>query len=162
VENAIFAGYLAAAKITLGDQGAGLSDYDARELDYRDAECYASADGRTGAAILSSRYNRGEVAELAAVFNYGDRGLGAEMARHVVKMHDDNIILLDCFDVGELPAMYAALGFVEIRREAWNAEFAPKGWNADRFGRPEVVYMMRPPGRRDGHGRVIMGRTIGE
>ena len=47
---------------------------------------------------------------------------------------------LDAFD-GYLTDLYRQYGFVETGRLKFNDEFAPAGWNIDRDGRPDVVFM---------------------
>jgi len=47
---------------------------------------------------------------------------------------------LDAF-AGYLTDLYRQYGFVETGRLKFNDEFAPAGWNFDRDGRPDVVFM---------------------
>ncbi len=45
-----------------------------------------------------------------------------------------------CFD-GFLPEYYKLFGFKETKRVKWDEQLAPKKWDYDRLGRPDVVYM---------------------
>ena len=47
---------------------------------------------------------------------------------------------LDCFD-GFLPELYSKFGFVPCARLKFNDEFAPEGWNFERDGRPNILFM---------------------
>jgi hypothetical protein len=47
---------------------------------------------------------------------------------------------LDAFDTG-LPRMYAALGFREVDRKPFEKKYAPKDWDYDKLGEPDVVFM---------------------
>jgi len=47
---------------------------------------------------------------------------------------------LDCMD-GYLVKLYKSLGFVEYDRIAFDPKYAPKNWNYEKFGRPDVVFL---------------------
>jgi len=47
---------------------------------------------------------------------------------------------LDCFD-GFLPELYAKFGFVPCARLKFNDEYAPEGWNFERDGKPNILFM---------------------
>lgn len=61
---------------------------------------------------------------------------------------------LDCFGgnpkkVGKLVEFYTELGFKEYDRWPWDDQYAPEGWDYEKFGRPDVVLMSlsgEPPG----------------
>lgn len=46
---------------------------------------------------------------------------------------------LDHFE-GKLSDIYQRNGFEEYDRWAWNDEYAPKAWDYDKYGRPDVVF----------------------
>ena len=53
---------------------------------------------------------------------------------------------LDCYGVSgkkvhDLPARYAQYGFVPVARMKWNDTFAPEGWDYDKHGRPDIIFM---------------------
>jgi hypothetical protein len=56
-------------------------------------------------------------------------------------------VTLDCFDP-YLPRLYNAYGFQAYDAWAFNDEYAPAGWDFEKFGRPDVVFM-RYEGSRD-------------
>ena len=33
------------------------------------------------------------------------------------------------------------MGFVEVKRDPWDAAYKPDDWNEEKFGTPDVVYM---------------------
>ena len=47
---------------------------------------------------------------------------------------------LDCFD-GFLPNMYAGHGMIPVSKVKFSREYAPEGWNFERDGEPDVVFM---------------------
>ena len=46
---------------------------------------------------------------------------------------------LDHFDT-HLSDIYSQEGFVEYQRDKWNDMYAPKGWNYEKYGKPDVIY----------------------
>ena len=47
---------------------------------------------------------------------------------------------LDCFN-GYLPGAYSLYGMKPVARLAFNRDYAPDGWNYERDGEPEVIFM---------------------
>ncbi len=47
---------------------------------------------------------------------------------------------LDCFN-GILPAMYANFGFEPVAKIRFNRDFAPIGWNYQRDGTSDIIFM---------------------
>lgn len=94
-----------------------------------------AADGRVGAAISPD----GDAQNLFN--NDGPPGMGSEMVGTVA---DKGAITLDCY-AGFLPELYEKYGFRETGRMEFNAEYAPEGWDFDRFGEPDVVFMAYQP-----------------
>jgi hypothetical protein len=106
----------------------GLSPYTAG--DYKDMRIGLSFDATTGYAVkpdgdLISVHSRvkgnGARAVIDAVVNAGASKL-------------------DCFDTG-LKEYYERFGFEETGRDQWNPEYAPKNWDYQKFGTPDIVYM---------------------
>ena len=54
---------------------------------------------------------------------------------------------LDCFaileggSIGGLAEMYSQYGFIPVVKDRFNKDFAPEGWNYERDGEPDVVFM---------------------
>ncbi len=69
--------------------------------------------------------------------NGGPRGAAREVIFDGIKAGGKT---LDAFD-GYLPKLYTQYGFVETGRLPFNDEYAPAGWNFERDGRPDVVFM---------------------
>jgi hypothetical protein len=74
---------------------------------------------------------------LQNVFNNGQKGGGRTAVIQSVK-HGGRT--LDCFE-DFLPDYYSQFGFVETGRMKFNREFAPKNWNYEQNGEPDVVFM---------------------
>lgn len=101
--------------------------------EYAKMRRYLSADGKSGFAIK-------EDGDLVSVFNGGDvKGAIKDIIPHFNAL---GATKLDAFDeAGRLPELYGRGGFKEVRREAWNPQYAPDGWTG---GEPDVVFMEHP------------------
>lgn len=76
--------------------------------------------------------------ELFNLFNNTPtKGLGEVMVRAAI---DLGAMKLFCFK-GFLKEYYECFGFRVVKRELWNPEFAPVGWNYEKYGKPDVVWM---------------------
>jgi hypothetical protein len=100
-----------------GDKGEFLSDY--TEDDYGKMTTYKVSGYNAGFAIKPD----GDIVSLYN--NSGSSGIGGELLKAAVK-HGGN--KMDHFD-GFLTGLYSKNGFVEVSREQWNDEYAPKGWS---------------------------------
>jgi len=108
--------------------------------DYRrlGAEVYMTRDGLAGYAITRDR-------DLISVFSLPGARRGAEVVADAIERGARS---LDCID-GKLPEFYNRFGFKEYDRIAWDDKYAPKDWDYDRFGRPDIVYMrLKPKSKR--------------
>ena len=127
------------AKTSLGDTGAAVYVYPAEDL--ANSKKFLSADGKSGFAIKND-------GDIVSVFNSSDRP-GASIAALQLAVQNGGT-KLDAFDIA-LPHIYALAGFKVVRREKWNQEFMPEGWNRKYFekqgfsGTPDVVYMEYDP-----------------
>ncbi len=109
--------------------------------DYRTMRLFATSDGNAGFAIKSD-------GDIVSVFNHNtgkERIANAMLALAV----QNGGTKLDCFDT-TLPHVYAINGFKVVKRDPWNEEYKPEGWNKERFarfnnGEPDVVYMEYDP-----------------
>lgn len=87
--------------------------------------------------------------DLQAVFNASDvRGMGRQALEEAI---DNGAVTLDAFDVPKeiagvnLPEFYGQYGFQETGRIQWDDAYAPDGWDYERYGRPDIVFMRRIP-----------------
>lgn len=102
--------------------------YSEQEYKKMGAKVYLSADKKSGYALTPD-------GDLISVFSLNHNGRPilesaiAEGAR-----------TLDCFD-GFLPDLYTQFGFKEYKRLTWSDEYAPKGWDYIKNGRPDIVFM---------------------
>ncbi len=78
--------------------------------------------------------NEGEIGNLVAL---EPRGIGADLLRCAIKLGGDHLM---CFD-GFLPTYYGRFGFIRSGRASWNDSFAPIGWDYEKHGRPDIIYM---------------------
>lgn len=108
-----------------------LSQISAEDLESH--RLYLSDDKKIGVALSPE-------GDIQNVFNNGGRSGGAK----ALLMHamDNGGVTLDCF-ANFLPGYYACFGFEETGRMKFNREYAPKGWDYDSMGEPDVVFMAR-------------------
>lgn len=79
--------------------------------------------------------------ELISVFSLPGARMGKHLVSHAVAQGAREV---NCYDVdGRLPRLYAGFGFVETSREPWNEALAPKGWDYERWGQPDYVWMKK-------------------
>ncbi|MCP4437127.1 MAG: hypothetical protein GY812_16715 [Actinomycetia bacterium] len=106
------------------------------EGDLAGRRAYLSDDGQVGFVLDAEN-------DLQNVFS-GRTGGGVEALFSAIEM---GAASLDCFD-GFLPGYYKSFGFVETERLTWDDQYAPAGWNYDKFRRPDVVMMRWEGGNR--------------
>lgn len=134
----------------------GLSDY--TKEDYTQMKVALTSDGKTGYAIKPN-------GELISVHNKGEKGAGKGA---VIDAIENGATKLDAYD-GKLVKYYKQFGFEEVRREKWNDQYAPKEWDYEKYGKPDVVYMELNPKKyaeyisresEAGHRRVDFERSF--
>ena len=99
--------------------------------DYTEYECYASETGLYGMAIAKD-------GDIVSVFKNPDsqeKGVADILIGFAKEKGGKK---LDCFD-GFLSKLYSKFGFKEKERLAWDDQYAPKNWNYERDGRPDVI-----------------------
>ena len=101
--------------------------------EYSNMKLYLSDDGKQGFAIKPD-------GDLVSVFVHSDNANRGEAHKLVELAKKQGATKLDCFDT-YLVNLYKKHGFVEVGRDKWNDEFAPKNWNKEKLGEPDVVYM---------------------
>jgi hypothetical protein len=79
--------------------------------------------------------------DMVSVFNNSGRAGAGEEA--IVLAIAEGAKTCDCI-AGHLDGYYPKFGFKEAWREKWNDDYAPKGWDYERFGRPDVVGFSYP------------------
>ncbi|EME18519.1 hypothetical protein G419_16590 [Rhodococcus triatomae BKS 15-14] len=107
------------------------------EHEYAAMRLLVTDDGKAGVALKDD--------EVVSVYAHRDCAYpraARAMLRHATELGGRR---LDCFDT-VLPDLYADAGFVPVARLRWNDDYAPDGWDYDRFGafnggRPDVVFM---------------------
>lgn len=99
---------------------------------------FTARNGRIGFALNRKK-------DLQNVFNNSKfRGGGDEAMISAIK---SGATTLDAFDP-YLPRYYKRFGFVVAGRVPFNDQYAPQGWNYEKFGRPDVVLMVYKGGSR--------------
>ncbi|OGE26187.1 hypothetical protein A2780_00035 [Candidatus Daviesbacteria bacterium RIFCSPHIGHO2_01_FULL_41_45] len=116
------------------DHGAFVHAYEKEE--YKKMKLFVVNAGAAGMAVKEG--------DIVSVFKNPDMALKDSIERI------NNTLLitgiknggerLDCFD-GFLPELYSKFGFVPCARLKFNDEFAPEGWNFERDGRPNILFM---------------------
>ena len=76
--------------------------------------------------------------DIQNVFNNGGPKGGA--AKAMVAAIEAGGNTLDCY-AGHLNAYYHQFGFEEDRRMKFDPQYAPEGWDFDKFGTPDIVFM---------------------
>jgi len=110
-----------------------------------------TADKKVGAAIDPQ-------GDLQNVFNNGGpKGAAADV---IVAAIDQGARTLDCYD-GHLPRYYRQFGFEETGRIKFNPEFA-HGWDVQKGGQPDVVFMAWKGYMNDGAKGAIERAKSGE
>ena len=129
---------IVAAKAKIAD-GAQVYVYDVK--DYRAMRLFVTPDGNAGFAIKSD-------GDIVSVFNHntGSARIANGMLALATQLGGTK---LDCFDT-TLPHVYAINGFRVVSRDPWNEQYAPPGWDKQRYakfnnGEPDVVYMQYDP-----------------
>ena len=117
--------------------GAAVYAYPANE--YQQKRLFVTADGKAGLALSSN-------GDIVSLFSEGKSGYARALMTMAVQAGG---VRLDCFDT-VLPPYYAAHGFRAVSRLKWNDEFAPEGWDKQKFskfnnGQPDVVFMVFDP-----------------
>lgn len=81
--------------------------------------------------------------DIIGIFNNsGRRGAGVEAVIEAIKNGGKT---LDCID-GHLDKYYSKFGFNLKERIEWNDDYAPEGWNYEKYGRPTVSFWEYPDG----------------
>lgn len=74
--------------------------------------------------------------DIVSVFNNSNvRNIGKALIKSAIANGGTK---LDHFD-GYLSDLYEPLGFKEYERYKWDDQYAPKDWDYDKYGRPDVV-----------------------
>lgn len=93
---------------------------------------YLSSTGRSG-------YGIDRECHLISLFSLPGAFEGATAVKDAIA---NGATELDC--IGNILAdFYKTYGFAEYHREKWDDRFAPKGWNYDKWGRPDIIFMRR-------------------
>lgn len=102
------------------------------EDDLKGRRVFMSKDRKTG-------YTIDENGDFGNLFNLpgGEAGRGS---RAIIEGVQRGAKTLDCYD-GHLTKLYVQHGFVPVARIKFNREYAPEGWDYDRFDNPDVVFM---------------------
>lgn len=76
--------------------------------------------------------------ELFNLFNNTPtKKIGRAMVRSAI---DLGAVKLFCFD-GFLRVFYERLGFKVVNRAPWSDNLAPKNWDYEKYGKPDVIWM---------------------
>ena len=148
-----FAEAIDRAKIAQGPIGSSVYVYPvettSEETGYADMRLFLTRDGKAGFAIKEGEISG--INDIVSVFNTPNsyQGFGYSAIRLAV---DEGGNKLDAFDTF-LPGAYSANGFTIRSRTSWNDEFAPEGWDKEKYsafnnGEPDVVFMYYNPKRR--------------
>lgn len=118
---------------SLNPYSAAVDVHDLSE--YFDMSCYLYDDGKAGIAVQPS-------GNIVSVFKTKD----SKLKKFAIKSTKDAIenggTKLDCYSInGFLPNQYMQAGMRPICKIRFNKEFAPDGWDFERDGEPDIVFM---------------------
>ena len=133
------------------EMGAFLTEHDPEE--FEDYELIMSDDGLAGAAVSPD-------GDIQNVFARADAERGAGRAA-LAEAIEAGGITLDCYD-GYLRDLYTEFGFRETGRMEFNPEYAPEGFDFDKYGHPDVVFMHFDPEVKSKSRRTTMSQNNGE
>lgn len=77
--------------------------------------------------------------EIANVFNNSSyiRGVGPALVADAIRHGGKTIYGFDGYPI----RLWKSIGFIETNRVRFDPVFAPKTWDYDKYGRPDVVYL---------------------
>ena len=79
---------------------------------------------------------------IGVINNSGKKGAGEHAVIEAIAKGGKT---LDCVG-GHLRDYYEAFGFVERKRVPWDDQYAPKGWNYEKYGKPDIYFFKYPEG----------------
>lgn len=108
-----------------------LTFYSKKEYEDKGAELYKLSGIDAGFAIASD-------GDIISVHNSDTsvKGMGKILINLAKKQGGTK---LDHFDLEPLNTIYSQAGFKEYDRYQWNDEYAPPGWDYEKYGRPDLV-----------------------
>lgn len=128
----------ARAKIKNGRPvGLTVSQYPLEE--YKTMRTFLSEDGLTGYAIKAD-------GDFVSLFNVGAKGAGEQAILNGIWVNgalklDAFAQVTDDYPKGFLNTKYQDFGFKEVKRQKWDAQYAPDGWDEAIDGTPDIVFM---------------------
>lgn len=107
--------------------------------EYKKMKTYLSPDGKSGYAIKTRPDGKQEIVSLFTT----ERGRGEQLIADATINKGGEV--LDAYDINKkLPNLYGKL-FDEQNRLKFDSKYAPEGFDAAKFGSPDVVEMKRNP-----------------
>lgn len=101
--------------------------------DYRTMQLFTTLDDSAGIAITKE-------GNIVSVFSKGiHKGVLKTLIPVALSRGGKK---LDNFDSERLSAMYASYGFIPISRTSFDKNFAPKDWDYEAFGQPDIVFWL--------------------
>jgi hypothetical protein len=116
------------------DRGAFVAKHHVEEYENMHA-LIISEDGSSGIAITRD-------GDIENVFSFGSKTNGAAYTLFMLAIENGGM-KGDNFN-GTLTTMYTSMGAIPVSRTAFNREFAPKNWNYERDGEPDIIFWMLP------------------
>jgi hypothetical protein len=118
------------------EHGAFVHSYEAEE--YKDMKLFIVNAGAAGIAVKKD-------GDVISVFKNPDMARKDDIEKInkelLLTAIDNGGKKLDCFD-GFLPELYSRFGFEPGCWIKFNDEFAPEGWDFERDGRPDILFMI--------------------
>ena len=110
---------------------AFVTTYTAAEYEEMKAKTYLSASGKSGFVLKPD-------GDIISVFSAPSSGEGYGAMLEAIRQGGTK---LDCFDGFLADEFYPDFGFKEYDTLAWDAKYAPAGWDNGKFNTPDIVFM---------------------
>lgn len=123
---------------TSNANGVMVDSHTAEELQKEGAITFLAKDNMSGGAVMPD-------GNITAVFKNSkskSRRAGVDIITTALENGGNK---LDCYGKNLL-SLYASLGFEPVARVKFNTEYAPEGWDFDKFGMPDI-YVMKHNGQ---------------
>ena len=104
--------------------------------EYYRMNCISFDEGRAGVAVKSD-------GDIVSLFKCPTSEIHGFLKFGIAKAIEYGGKKLDCYNISRegLPYKYSMCGFIPVCRIKFNREFAPDGWNYERDGEPDIVFM---------------------
>lgn len=103
--------------------------------EYSKMNCISFDNGRAGVAVKKD-------GDIVSVFKNPESSVKGFIKSAILASVKNGGDRCDCYSIGgALPTMYCDCGMIPVCRIKFDNDFAPDGWNFERDGEPDIVFM---------------------